>query len=155
MTLNSMKNTILTNKFIKLIEENHQQIVERYMNDVLKNENTTAYRNLDRQKVYEMGDDIYRELSLWMTKSLKNDEIDIFYHKLGELRLSQGVPATQVFYAIVLLKRHMWFFVNERMENDITDYKQVVDLINRVLTFFDRAIFSMLAGYENELNKKW
>ena len=41
------KSNILYSKFVKIIEEEHQQITERFMNDLLKNPDTTAYRNLD------------------------------------------------------------------------------------------------------------
>ncbi len=146
---------LLANKFVKLIEDNHQEIVERYMNDLLRNEKTAGYRSLNRQMIYEIGDNVYRELSQWLSKGIQKQEIQNFYEKLGKMRLQQGVPASQVFHALVLLKRHMWLFVNQSLENDITDYKQAVDLINRVILFFDRAIFYMLQGHEKEMAKRW
>jgi len=152
--MDNMTNFI-TNKFVKLIEENHQQIIEQYMNDLLKNEKTTAYRALDRQLIYEIGDRVYRELSQWLAKGLPKQDIEMFYEKLGKMRLKQGVPASQIFHALVLLKRHMWLFIYQKLEHDTKDYKQIIDLINRVLLFFDRATYHMLLGYERELVKKW
>jgi hypothetical protein len=148
-------NNLLANKFVKLIQENHQEIVERYMNDLLKNEKTAAYRSLDRQMIYEIGDNVYRELSQWLSKGLQKQDVENFYQKLGKMRLQQGVPASQVFHALVLLKRHMWLYVSQSLENDITDYKQVMDLINRVILFFDKAIYYMLQGHEKEMIKRW
>lgn len=149
------KNNFLTNKFVKLIEENHQQIIEQYMNDLLRNEKTVAYRSLDRQLIYEIGDRVYRELSQWLSKGLSQKDIETFYEKLGKMRLKQGVPASQVFHALVLLKRHMWLFIKQSLEHDTKDYKQFIDLINRVLLFFDRATYYMLIGHEREMAKKW
>jgi hypothetical protein len=153
--MRDITSNLLANKFVKLVEENHQVIVERYMNDLLKNEKTVAYRNLDKQKIYEIGDNVYRELSQWLSKGLQKQEIENFYEKLGKMRYQQGVPASQVFHALVLLKRHMWLFVKQRLENDITDYKQLIELVNRVLLFFDRAVYHMLSGYEKEMAKRW
>ncbi|MCU0848641.1 MAG: hypothetical protein MUD12_12215 [Spirochaetes bacterium] len=148
-------NDITTNKFVRLIEENHQEIIEYFMNDIIKNKKTTAYRNLDSQKLYEIGSRVYRELSRWVTKELTKEEVKEYYFKLSKVRITQGIPAAQVFQAQVLLKRHMWLFIMKHLGNDITDYKQVVDLINRVIVFFDRAAYYTLAGYEEELNKKF
>lgn len=153
--MSDIKNSLIANKFVKLIEENHQEIVERYINDLLRNEKTTAYRGLDHQMIYEIGDKIYRELSQWLSFKQSEREINNFYEKLGKMRLQQGIPASQVFYALVLLKRHMWLFMEQRLENDITEYKQATALINRVLLFFDRSVYYMLIGHEKETSRKW
>ena len=153
--MRNIMNNLIANKFVKLIEENHQIIVEQYMNDLLRNKKTAAYRNLDRQVIYEIGDKVYRELSLWLSKGQSEREIDNFYEKLGKMRLQQGVPASQVFHALVLLKRHMWLFVKQRLENDVVEYQQAIDLVNRVILFFDRAIYHMLIGHEKEMASRW
>ena len=153
--MKNIMNNLITNKFVKLIEENHQIIVEQYMNDLLRNKKTAAYRNLDRQGIYESGDKVYRELSLWLSKGRSEREIDNFYEKLGKMRLQQGIPASQVFHALVLLKRHMWLFVKQRLENDVVEYQQAIDLVNRVILFFDRAIYHMLIGHEKEMANPW
>lgn len=149
------KNSIIANKFVKLIEENHQTIVERYMNDVLRSDKTISYRNFDMQQLYEVGDRVYREISLWVSKGMSRNEIEMFYEKLGKLRFSQGVPASQVFYALVLLKRNIWFFIKEKLQDDIADYKQLMDLTNRVILFFDNAVLYMLTGQEKMASKMW
>ncbi|HPI90475.1 MAG TPA: histidine kinase N-terminal domain-containing protein [Spirochaetota bacterium] len=153
--MRDITSNLLANKFVKLVEENHQEIVEQYMNDLLRNDKTIAYRSLDKQKIYEIGDNVYRELSQWLSRGSQKNEIGGFYEKLGKLRFQQGVPVSQVFHALVLLKRHMWLFVKKRLENDITDYKQLIELLNKVILFFDRAIFHMLSGYEKENTKRW
>ena len=153
--MRNIMNNLIANKFVKLIEENHQIIVEQYMNDLLRNKKTAAYRNLDRQVIYEIGDKVYRELSLWLSKGRSEREIDNFYEKLGKMRLQQGIPASQVFHALVLLKRHMWLFVKQRLENDVVEYQQAIDLVNRVILFFDRAIYHMLIGHEKEMANPW
>jgi len=148
-----IKDNILTNKFVRLIEENHQMLVEHFMNDVLKNEYTTSYKSLDPQKLYEIGSRVYRELSRWVQKSLPKKEIDNYYRKLGKERLFQGIPYTQFFQALVLLKRQIWLFMINRIEEDIFEYKQALELTGRVIWFFDRAALYMLIGYKEEDNK--
>lgn len=150
-----IQNNITTNRFVKLIEENHEEIISYFMNDILKNHKTQAYWALDQRKLYEIGSRVYREISLWVTKSMTPKEVEQYYRRLSKMRIGEGIPASQLFEALVLLKRHMWLFIKKHLEHDITDYKQGIDLINRVIVFFDSAAYYMLLGYEDEAGKKF
>lgn len=149
------KSNILTNKFVELIEENHQEITELFMNDVLKNPDTISYRNLDRQMVYESANSIYREISKWIVKQHPKEETIQRFRQLGRERFAQGIPASQLYRALVLLKRHLWVFVLHKLYNDASIYEQAIELNNRVVLYFDRASFGMLQGYEEIIKKKW
>jgi hypothetical protein len=148
-------NTIIKNKFVKLIEENHQEIIENFMNDLMKNNKTSSYQHYDHQEIYDIGSRVFRELSKWVTKDLPKDEVKDYYLRLGAQRCHEGVPASQFFQVLVLLKRHMWLFIRRKLENEISDYKQAMEISDRVVLFFDRAAYYMLLGYENEMEKKW
>lgn len=147
-------NNIIRNKFVKLIEDNHQEIIEHFMNDVLSNNKTVAYRHYDRETLYEIGSRVYRELSKWLTKGISKEEISQYYTQIGRLRMHEGIPTSQVFHALVLLKRHMWLYIRRQLENEISDYKQAMEVSDRVVLFFDRAAYYILAGYEDEQSKK-
>jgi hypothetical protein len=153
--MNRITNSIITNKFVRLIEENHQQIIEHFMNDVLRNKKTVAYAKLDAHDLYEIGGRVYRELSKWIAKDLPKEEVKAYYHKLGKIRHTEGIPASEFFQALVLLKRHLWLFIRTQLENEFTDYKQAMEVSNRIVLFFDRAAYYMLTGYEDEIGKKW
>ncbi|PKL39996.1 MAG: hypothetical protein CVV44_07190 [Spirochaetae bacterium HGW-Spirochaetae-1] len=140
---------ILFNSFVRLIEEEHQEITERFMNDLIKNADTSAYRSLNRDHVYEGSDVVYRDLSKFIAKAYPKDKIKEHYIKLGKERFNQGIPFPQVQKALVLQKRHLWLFVMDKLYNDLTSYKEAVDLNNRVVLFFDRATNYMLRGYED------
>ena len=146
---------IVFNKFVELIEENHQTIAEFFMNDLLRNPDTAAYRSLDRHSIYESGDMIYRELSKFLARKFSKDDIAKHYLKLSRDRYRQGVPLSHLLKALILLKRHLWLFVENKMEYDLVDYKQALDLNNRVVLYFDRAAYFCAQGYEDALSKKW
>lgn len=146
---------ILENRFVEIIEENHQAISEQYMNDLLKNPETVAYRNADRQKIYEGADRIYRELSKWIVKQYSKAEIAAYYRKVGQLWFDQGIPFSQAHKALVLQRRHLWLFILDKLYYDASLYKEALDLNNRVVLYFDRAIYAMLEGYESRIYKKW
>ncbi len=148
------KSNILYSKFVKIIEEEHQQITERFMNDLLKNPDTTAYRNLDVNFMYEETDKIYRDLSIWITKDYPKEKIREKYHKIGIARYNMNIPPSQVQKVIVLQKRNLWLYILNKLYNDETTHQEVIDLSNRVILFFDRAVFYMLQGYESMINQK-
>lgn len=153
--MDRIKKSIVSNRFVRLIEENHQEIIEHFMNDVIRNKKTTAYRNMDPHDLYEIGSRVYRELSKWIERGLPKEEVKEYYRKLGKVRHSEGIPFSQFFQALVLLKRHMWLFIKRQLENEMTDYKQAMEVSDRVVLFFDRAAYYMLTGYEEEISKKW
>lgn len=146
---------ILENRFVEIIEENHQAISEQFMNDLLKNPETVAYKNADRQKIYEGADRIYRELSKWIVKQYAKTEIAAYYRKVGQQWFDQGIPFSQAQKALVLQRRHLWLFILDKLYYDASLYKEALDLNNRVVLYFDRAIYSMLEGYESRIYKKW
>ncbi|MEW6527336.1 MAG: hypothetical protein AB1444_11815 [Spirochaetota bacterium] len=144
----------LINRFVELIEENHQVITEQFMNNLLRNPDTIAFRKLDRQLIYEFADNLYRELSKWIAKDYPKEEIVRFYRRVGHERFEQGIPVSQACKALILQKRHLWLFVLDKLYDDTTAYKEALALNNRVVLYFDRATFAMLQGYEDMLYRK-
>jgi hypothetical protein len=143
------RNGLLFNRFIKLIEENHEDITGRFMNDLMRNPEVQGYRNLNREQLYEASDLIYREISRWIDKGFSKEKIAERYLKLGRERFSEGIPFSQTQKALVLQKRHLWLFVMEKLDQDHIAYMEALELNNRVTLYFDRAIYYMLRGYEN------
>lgn len=144
---------LLYNRFVKLVEENHQEITERFMTDLLRNPDTVSYQGLDRNSIYETSDVVYRDLSKWITRDFPKAKIQERYRKLGHDRFNQGVPFSQVQKALVLQKRHLWLYVMDKLYSDLTSYREAVDLNNRVVLYFDRATHFMLQGYEDLMRR--
>jgi len=149
------KINLFLNKFVQLVEENHQIITEYFMNDLLRNNDTTAYRSVDKNTIYQSSNMIYRNLSIWISKSFTKESIKERYINLGKERFCMAIPFPQVQKAMVLQKRYLWIFVMENMEEELIDYIEAQKLSNRVGLYFDRAIFFMLKGYDEEINKKF
>ncbi|MBP7735566.1 MAG: hypothetical protein KA369_06290 [Spirochaetes bacterium] len=141
------KKTILANKFVKLIEESHEELTEIFMNDLLKHPETDAYKNSDRDDIYRFSDLVYKDLSLWISKEFSKEKIDERYGKMGKERCEAGIPIEQVLKALILQRRHIWLFVMDKMYDDKTDYMEALELNNRVTLYFDRAMIAMARGY--------
>lgn len=146
-------NEMITNKFVRLVEENNQAIVEHFMNDVLKHNKTVSFRNFDQQTLYNIGSRICKELSSWVAKDLPKEKVEEYYIKIGRERKSQGFFVSEVFQALVILKRHMWLFIRDNLENNIEELSQALALNDRVVLFFDRATRGLLLGFEEDERK--
>ena len=150
----AQKNT-LQNRFIQLIEKDHEAITNYFINDLLKNPDTTAYRAMDREKLFYVCDMIYRELSQWISRDFNKEKIRERYMKIARERLNIAIPFSQVQKALVLQKRHLWLYLADKLYDDKTAYMEALDLSNRVILYFDRATFYVLKAYEELLNKKF
>ncbi len=148
-----IKRKLLFNQFMRLVEENHGTITEAFMNDLLRNGETTAYRSSDRGAVYESSDRIYRDLSMWISREYSREKIMERYMKLGRERFEMGIPLPQVLKALVLQRRHLWLFVMDKLYDDATAYMDALQLNNRVTLYFDRAIVYTSMGYMNMIEK--
>ena len=145
---------ILFNKFVQLIEENHEQLTEIFMNDLLKHPETTAYRGADRDTIYQSSVIMYKDLSMWISREFSKQKIEERYVKLGRERFDMGIPIQQVLKGLILQRRHIWLFVMNRMYDDKTDYMEALELNNRVTLYFDRAILAVLKGYMDMMNRQ-
>lgn len=153
--LHRVQKNILLNRFVQLIEKNSQTITNYFLNDLLKNPDTPAYRSMDPERLYEASDMIYRDLSQWISKDFDKSKIRERYMRIGRERFDAAIPLSQVMKALVLQKRHLWIFVMDKLYDDKTAYLEAMELNNRVALYFDRAIFYVLKAYEEILYKRF
>jgi hypothetical protein len=60
-----------------------------------------------------------------------------------------------VVLAFMLVKRNLWQFVQEKQFFENTyEFTQALELNNKVVLFFDRVIYFVTMGYEEELRKE-
>ena len=67
----------------------------------------------------------------------------------GAAGCADGVPASELIYAVLRLKAHVWDFIrrNDAWQNEVELY-QADELISRVSHFFDVAIYNAVQGHE-------
>jgi hypothetical protein len=94
--------------------------------------------------VYE----IYRHLADWL---LGKSELDVEkrYAEIGSRRALQGVPLSELIWAIILTKKNLWDYLKREAVLDrpaeISGELEVEELLDQ---FFDHAIYYAAVGYE-------
>ncbi len=66
-----------------------------------------------------------------------------------------GIPLCEAIRSLVVLRRILWLFVvNESAFDSAFELHQMRELNDRVILFFDRAIFYVTRGYTEAMHKK-
>jgi len=142
---------MISEKIVGMIKENADTLTNRLCKDLLSREETKGYRKLNKDIVYERVYDVYSRLDSWLEGDKVKGEVRDHYMKLGVQRFHEDIPLSDVVMALMLIKRHLWLFVQEYNFFDSSfQMMQALEFNNRVVLFFDRAIYFTCIGYENE-----
>ena len=92
--------------------------------------------------------EIYRDLTAWLgTESDKT--IEQRYKSLGMLRAQQGVPFSNLYWAICIAHEHLWGYMQQEcLLDEPVEFWGGVILLRSLTQFFDRALYFALLGYE-------
>ena len=140
---------MISQKFVELIERHAEKISRQWVEDVGQNVNTPFYHTIDRDKLGERGQVMYKNLSNWLAVSTPKEMIADFYRKWGRERFEEGIPLSQLVYAFILFRRHLWLFIlHSGFFDTAIELLRALELNNRVILFFDRALHNIVMGYE-------
>ncbi len=138
-------------KLGKLIERHATELSHGLMEKVLHSEKTRDFRRIPRDELQARAYQIYRNLSDWLLNKTE-EEIEEKFSYIGHRRHRQKVPVSQVIYALVLTKEHLWEFLKmEGVAGTALELLQELELFHLVDQFFDKAIYYVSVGYEGAM----
>jgi hypothetical protein len=139
----------MSDKLVDLIEKNARQLSNNWLNDVGKHPNTPTYHSYDKEELFRRAFDVYSQLSKWISRETTKEEIYNHYFALGVQRYKEGFKLSEVIQALIITRRHIWLKVmSEGFLDTALDMYKALELNNRVILFFDRAIHYTAMGYE-------
>jgi hypothetical protein len=135
-------------RLVRLIEEHSDELARGLMSRLDRHPSLVELRRVPaeelRQRVYE----VYRNLSDWLLNKTEG-EIEARYTAIGARRAIQGVPLSQVVFALHAVKEYLWEFLQrEGLVERHVELFQEIELLRLVERFFDRAIYFAARGYE-------
>jgi hypothetical protein len=140
---------LLAYHLVRLIELHADDLANSLSQQVQNSPRTADFCRLVpaqdlKLRVYE----IYRDLGDWLLKRTEGD-IERRYREIGTRRAAQGVPFSQLAYAIILTKENLWNFLlkNAGVDRTIEVYGEL-ELLQQLAYFFDRAITYAATGHE-------
>lgn len=141
---------MLSVRLVRMIEDHAEQLTRGVLDDLQSNPRTTAYHRLPREELHQRAYEVYRNLGRWLGD--KTDEmIEASYSELGKKRSAEGIPPSEVVYALILTKHHLREYIRSAgLVDSAVDLYQEQELQRLVGQFFDKAIYYTVKGFERE-----
>jgi hypothetical protein len=140
---------LLSDALLQILNEHALEVARQWLSDVCRNPTTLSYRKSPPEALLETARLTLSKLGGWLKNESTSLEIKDFYQMLGRERRSQGFSLAEVISALMLLRKHIWLFVSGQgvWERPIDVYR-VLELEQRVIAFFDKAMFHTALGFE-------
>jgi hypothetical protein len=100
----------------------------------------------EEQKRYAL--EIYCDLTNWLAADT-DSFVQQHYVDLGVRRAQQGVPFTQLFWVVCIVREHLWEYIQQEcLLEEPVEFWGGVHLLRSLNQFFDRALYFTLVGYQ-------
>jgi hypothetical protein len=140
---------MISQSMVELVEKNADALAKQWLKDVRANANTPFYQAFNEDYLFERGRTMYKNLGRWLDVATPKQETAKFYRKYGQERFREGFPLPELIYAFVLFRRHLWLFIlHVGFLDSAYEVLRALELNNRIILFFDRAMHNMAIGYE-------
>lgn len=140
---------MLADELVKIIDARANDLALTWYREVKTSHYTPNVALLSEEEALQIALGVYSRLSKWLT-STGDHEIEDTYNRFGERCHSRGFRMEEMVMLLILIKRHLWLHLLEQgiMTTNIEVY-QALDVNNKVVLYFDRAIYFGLIGFKN------
>ncbi len=150
---------MLLARLIWLIENHADSLTRATVEDIQSNPRTPSFHAVAREEMEERIYGLYHNLGRWIG-SRDEAQIETEYFDLGSSRRDDGVPLSEIIYAVVLYKEHLRQFIQQNSVlgslNDKPEHEELLPVLLYELQelnymvghFFDAALYHTARGYE-------
>ncbi len=151
-------------KLVELLESHAGRFTSDVVRDLVTNERTRGFRAVDPDELEQRIFQIVQHLGNWIGDP-NSEMVHAEFSEWGRRRFEQGIPLSEVMYAVIVLKQHMrrYFLDNGLVDTAVphvdSDYVLPIhlhglqDLNARLSRFFDEALYYLACGYEAETRR--
>jgi hypothetical protein len=149
---------------MSLIEAHADELAKEAVDDLATNPHTSSFHaSLAELEARVFA--TYHNLGKWIGNPSR-EAVAAEYESWGALRFNQGIPLSEIVYALNRLKHHLRRFVRDHglveFSGDRVAYADLVgvqlysiqELNYMVDEFFDRAMYHLAVGYEREAQRQ-
>jgi len=137
---------------IAIVESHLEDLTKTWVQEVRKSEYLSSYQKLSDDELYSRGHVLFSNLLNWLLKGASNDDAALYFKRIGEERINEGMPLTEVYYALYLEKQVLWGFV--AWKDEVTGILKALDAIEFMTVinnYFDLGDFYIIKGYNEQL----
>ncbi len=139
---------MLSDRLVRMIEHHADELTRALVEDLQSNPRTVSYHRFPREAIHLRTYNVYKDLGLWLNSKAEED-IEARYTELGKQRQTEGVPLSEVVYALTLTKYHLRDYIRVAgLVDSAMDLYQALDLQRLLGQFFDKAVYYTVRAYE-------
>lgn len=140
---------LASRNLVQLIERHAEELTRNWMAIIRTHPATPRYHEYDDQELYQRAFEVYSQLGRWISHRTTKDDIARYYRALGAQRYREGFGLSEIIQALLVSRRVLWFKVlDDGLLDTALDLQMALELYNRVMLFYDRAVFFSALGYE-------
>jgi hypothetical protein len=155
---------MISAKVIELIQIHAGRLTQDAAQDLATNERTKGFVKVPREELEKRVFQLFHHLGNWIGEP-KSQRVEVEFFDWGRRRFDQGIPLSEIVYAIIILKQHLRRYI---LDNGLVDaafpridgdyvlpmhLHSLQDLNVRVGEFFDEAMYYLARGYEAEARR--
>ena len=132
---------------VKLIESRAEELAELMVRRVRESPRLASYHRFGDSELSDRARLVYAHVGKWLEEGSEG-QVEEEYLRLGKVRCQERIPLSQVIWALLLIRRNLWQFIEQQGWETLVDLQRNLDLELLVVRFFDRAILHTVRGYE-------
>jgi hypothetical protein len=152
---------MLAARLIQLIETYSEGLTREVLQDLATNPRTRSFRIVPQGELESRVGHLYRNLGAWISDP-RDDAVRSEYEEWGRRRFRQGIPLSEIVYALLLVKHHLRRYIRDHGFVEFSadpvasgeflpiHLYGVQELNYTVGEFFDQALYYLARGYEAE-----
>ena len=146
-------------RLLLLIQAHAGPLTHDVVKDLTTNKRTLAFRRLDPVDLETRVSALFFNLGKWIGDADEN-AVETEYEEMGRARFREGVPVSELVYALLITKHHLRRYIREHGLVDFAgdriasqellpvELHSIQELNYRIGEFFDRALYHLARGYE-------
>jgi len=143
-------------KLFDLIEDHQNELTNYLIEKIHETDELTHYHTLPKdelfERIHQVIYNVYARLAAWLDESKSKNVIFANYRELGRARFQEGIPLHESVLMLMIIKRHLFKYLREnRLYDSSYEVNQLIEMSYYINLFFDRIIYSMVSGYEEEM----
>lgn len=144
----------LTDGLISIIETRAEQIAKAWYQEVKESNYTPTIKEMPAEEAMGIALNVYNKLGYWL-KPESDHEVQQTYIRFGESLSYRDFRMEEVVMILVLIKRYLWLhLLAEGIMSTNLEIYQALEVNNKVVLYFDRAIYFALIGYKRAYAQK-
>jgi len=145
---------MIGNRLFQIVESHSQELAVNLARKLRTSERTPGYRAIPEEDLVKLALQVYENLSDWLLTKTVSD-IELQYSQLGERRAKEGIPLSQLIWALLMSKEELWSLLqHERLADRILELYGEREFARMLDNFFDQALYFGARGYEQGIQKK-